>query len=49
MLYVRTSQFLTMHNVLFESQYGFREKHSTSHAILQLIEKNHQAVKIVLI
>ena len=36
-MYIRTSQFLHKHNILSDSQYGFREKHSTSHAILQLI------------
>ena len=33
-----TSKFLEKHKVLSGSQYGFREKHSTSHAVLQLMD-----------
>ena len=38
-VYIRTSQFLEKHKILSDSQFGFREKHSTTHAILQLIDK----------
>ena len=38
-VYIRTSQFLEKHNIISDSQFGFREKHSTTHAILQLIDK----------
>ena len=38
-VYTRTSEFVDNHNILSDSQFGFREKHSTSHAILQLLDK----------
>ena len=38
-VYIRTSQFLEKHKNFSDSQFGFREKHSTTHAILQLIAK----------
>ena len=37
-IYIRKSKFLEKHKVLSGSQYGFREKHSTSHAVLQLMD-----------
>jgi hypothetical protein len=38
-VYIRTSLFLQKHNILSNSQFGFREKHSTTHAILKLIDR----------
>ena len=38
-VYIRTSQFLEKHKILSDWQFGFGEKHSTTHAILQLIDK----------
>ena len=38
-VYIRTTHFLEKYNILSDSQFGFRENHSTTHAILQLIEK----------
>ena len=38
-VYTCTSKFFDNHNILSDSQFGFREKHSTSHAILQLLDK----------
>ena len=35
----RTMQFLDKHNILSNDQYGLRAKHSTIHAIIQLINK----------
>ena len=34
LMYHRLKFFLDINNVLFKAQYGFREKHSTQHAIL---------------
>ena len=31
--------FLQKHNIISDSQFGFREKHNTTHAILNLINK----------
>ena len=36
-VYVRTYEFLTNHDALFQNQYGFREKHSCEHAITELV------------
>ena len=35
----RLKLFLNIHNVLYESQYGFREHRSTDHAILDVVNK----------
>ena len=36
-MYSRTYNFLTEHDLLFKSQYGFRRKHSCEHAVTELI------------
>ena len=36
-VYSRTMTFLQKHNIISDSQFGFREKHNTTHAILNLI------------
>ena len=38
-MYNRTISFLDKHDILFISQYGFREKHSCSDAIMELISE----------
>ena len=38
-IYKRTLHFLDKNNIISDNQYGFREKHSTSHAIIHLIDK----------
>ena len=32
-------EFLDLHNVLYDKQFGFRQCHSTSHAVITLVEK----------
>ena len=39
-IYNRLKTFLNKHNVLYESQYDFRERRSTDHAILDIVNKN---------
>ena len=39
LIYKRTYNFLQLNNVFFQQQFGFRKKHSTSHAILNMIQK----------
>ena len=39
MMYSRIKGFIDKHNVLYHSQYGFREKHSTQHAILDIVNQ----------
>ena len=40
----RLDGFIEKHNLLAESQYGFRSKRSTSHAIIQSTEENAKAI-----
>ena len=42
-VYTRLLEFLNIH-IISNSQFGFRQKHSTSHAILTLIEKVTKAI-----
>ena len=37
-------EFLNIHDIISNSQFGFRQKRSTSHAILTLIEKATKAI-----
>ena len=39
LMYNRLKHFLEKHNILTESQYGFRERRSTEHAILDIVGK----------
>ena len=43
-VYCRLLDFLNIHNIISNSQFGFRQKHSTSHAILTFIEKITKAI-----
>ena len=38
-VYMRTIAFLDKHNILFNSQYGFRKRHSCSDAIMEQISE----------
>ena len=47
-MYKRLSKYLTVNEILYKKQFGFRDGHSTEHAMIQLIdqiknsfEKNH--------
>ena len=35
---VRLKQFLKKYNILYKYQFGFRENHSTSHALIDVVE-----------
>ena len=37
-IYMRIADFLTFNNILGENQYGFRNKHSTEHALLNFVD-----------
>ena len=39
LVYKRLQSFLEVNDVFYKSQYGFREKHSTQHAILDIVNK----------
>ena len=38
-IFIRTINFLQFHNVFTNSQFGFRKKHSTIHALLNFVDK----------
>ena len=38
-IYFFIIEFLDIHNVLYDRQFGFRQRHSTSHAVITLVEK----------
>ena len=37
LMYIRLTKFVTKFNILYDQQYGFRSKHSTQHAILDIV------------
>ena len=39
LMYKRLKSFIDMNDIFFNSQYGFRENHSTQHAILDILSK----------
>ena len=40
----RLYKLLTIHNCIYDLQFGFRNKHSTSHALLNLTEEIRKAL-----
>ena len=40
-MYNRLYKHLLNNNIFYKKQFGFQENHSTDHAIIQLVEKNH--------
>ena len=43
-MYKRLYNFLETHNILYQSQYGFRKKHSTIHAVTEFVSNTTQAL-----
>ena len=43
-VYIRTCRFCQFHHIFTDFQFGFRENHSTSHALLSFVEKATQAL-----
>ena len=39
-LFIRIYAYMEYHNLLFNKQFGFRAKHSTIDALVELVEKN---------
>ena len=44
MLYKRLYKFLNKYNVLYKYQFGFRQGHSTSHALIEIIDNMKSAI-----
>ena len=47
-MYQRLKNFLDKNDILFKSQYGFREKHSTQHAVIDIVDiiQNNMDLKL---
>ena len=45
LMYKRLSCFIEKHNILYDCQFGFRDKHSTTHATLLIADKIQQAIE----
>ena len=43
-MHKRLNDFLKTNDVLHDLQFGFRQKHSTSHALISLTEKIKQTI-----
>ena len=43
-MYKRIYAFLEKHNILYDLQFGFRAKHSTTHALINITEKIRAAL-----
>ena len=37
--YSKLLEFINANNILYEKQFGFHQRHATSHAIMTLVEK----------
>ena len=44
-MYKQLSCFIEKHNILYDCQFGFRDKHSTTHATLLIADKIQQAIE----
>ena len=45
LIYNKVFEFLVRYQILFESQYGFRKGHNTTHAILDFIKTIEEAIE----
>ena len=43
-MYTRLMGFLNRHNTLYDKQFGFRKQHSTTHAVLNIVERIRQCL-----
>ena len=43
-MYGKLMGFLNQHNILYSRQFGFRKQHSTSHAVLTIVERIRQCL-----
>ena len=43
-MHKRLYEFLELHNILFEKQFGFRKKNSTVHALMEITEKIKETI-----
>ena len=43
-MHKRLYDFLEIHNILFENQFGFRKKNSTAYALIEITEKIKESI-----
>ena len=43
-MYKRLKSFFGLNGLFFESQYGFRDKHSTQHALIDIVKKGTKTI-----
>ena len=44
-MYNRLLKFLDKYEIIFDGQFGFRSNHSTTHAILHIVDKIQKAIE----
>ena len=44
LMYDRLYKFLTQHNILYDLQFGFRSRHSTNHALINILEEINKSL-----
>ena len=44
LIYARLTKFINKNNIIYNLQYGFRSKHSTQHAILDIVNNIHNCM-----
>ena len=45
LMYKRLVDYINKHDILTSRQYGFRSKHSTNHAIIEVVDKITKAIE----
>ena len=43
-MFNRLYSFLELHNCIYDLQFGFREKHSTNHALMSMVQQIRDAM-----
>jgi retron-type reverse transcriptase len=44
LMHKRLYTFLEIHNIIYENQFGFKKKHSTSHSLMEITEKIKESI-----
>ena len=44
LIHARLTKFINNNNIIYNRQYGFRSKHSTQHAILDIVNNIHNSM-----
>ena len=44
-MHIRVYKYLEIHQVIFESQFGFQQGKSTYHSLIEIVEKNRNSIE----